>query len=166
MVHVVTADESAAACPSCGVISTARKSSATTHPRDVAYGPDPVRLVWHKSRWRCRESLCERGSFTESLPQGPTRCNPANQRRRIRWLCTRQNRRVSARENRVARLSSRAAGFQGAPMNRVYSTLGSGPATARYRGHAHDATPRSPLGAVCGSGASKARQSPASPGRF
>ena len=74
VVHMVTADESAAACPSCGVISTARKSAATTHPRDVPYGPDPVRLVWHKSRWRCREPLCERGSFTESLPQVPTRC--------------------------------------------------------------------------------------------
>ena len=74
IVHVVTADEAAAACPTCGVISTARKSSATTHPRDVAYGPDPIRLVWHKSRWRCRESRCPRGSFTESLPQVPPRC--------------------------------------------------------------------------------------------
>ena len=73
-VHVVTADDRAAACPSCGVVSSARKGSATTRPRDVAYGPDPVRLVWHKSRWRCRESLCPRGSFTESLPQVPAGC--------------------------------------------------------------------------------------------
>lgn len=74
VVHVATADESAAACPLCGVISTARKATATTRPRDVAYGPDPIRLVWHKSRWRCRESRCARGSFTESLPQVPARC--------------------------------------------------------------------------------------------
>jgi transposase len=74
VVHVVTADETAAACPTCGVISTARKGSATTRPRDVPYGPDPVRLVWHKSRWRCRESACPRLSFTESLPQVPARC--------------------------------------------------------------------------------------------
>lgn len=74
VVHVVTADEAAAACPSCGVISTARKGSATTRPRDVPYGPDPVRLVWHKSRWRCRESRCPRVGFTESLPQLPPRC--------------------------------------------------------------------------------------------
>ncbi|HYO85670.1 MAG TPA: hypothetical protein VES01_04335 [Dermatophilaceae bacterium] len=74
IVHVVTADETAAACPTCGVISTARKGSAITCPRDVAYGPDPLRLVWHKSRWRCLESRCARGSFTESVPRVPTRC--------------------------------------------------------------------------------------------
>ena len=74
VVHVVTADESAAACPTCGVFSTARKGAATTCPRDVAYGVEPVRLVWHKSRWRCRESRCPRLSFTESLPQVPARC--------------------------------------------------------------------------------------------
>lgn len=73
VVHVVTADATAAACPSCGVISTTRKGSATTRPRDVGYGPAPVRLVWHKSRWRCRELLCGRSSFTESLPQVPAR---------------------------------------------------------------------------------------------
>ena len=73
-VHLVTAEETAAACPSCGVISTSGKGSATTHPRDVPYGPDPVRLVWHKRRWRCRESRCPRASFTESLPQVPARC--------------------------------------------------------------------------------------------
>ena len=74
VVHVVTDDEAAAACPTCGVVSTARKGSTTIRPRDVAYGPDPVRLVWHKSRWRCLESRCARGSFTESLPQVPARC--------------------------------------------------------------------------------------------
>lgn len=74
VVHVISADEAAAACPTCGVVSTARKGSATTRPRDVPYGPDPVRLVWHKSRWRCREYRCLRRSFTESLPQVPSRC--------------------------------------------------------------------------------------------
>lgn len=33
--HVRTADETATACLSCGVISTARKGSATTRTRDV-----------------------------------------------------------------------------------------------------------------------------------
>lgn len=74
VVHVMTADETAAACPTCGVISTARKGAATTRPRNVPYGPDAVRLVWHKSRWRCLESRCPRMSFTESLPQVPARC--------------------------------------------------------------------------------------------
>jgi transposase len=73
-VHLVTTEETAAACPSCGVISTSVKGSATTRPRDVPYGPDPVALVWHKRRWRCRESRCPRGSFTESLRQVPSRC--------------------------------------------------------------------------------------------
>ncbi len=74
VVHVVTAQEGAAACPACGVVSTARKGSVTTHPRDVAYGPGPIRLVWRKNRWRCNESRCPRGSFTESLLQVPPRC--------------------------------------------------------------------------------------------
>jgi transposase len=69
--HVVTTDETAAACPSCGVISTSVKGHATTHPRDVPYGEAPLRLVWHKRRWRCRERACARGSFTESLPEVP-----------------------------------------------------------------------------------------------
>ncbi len=73
VVHVVTNDETAAACPSCGVISTSVKGWSTTHPRDVPYGPDPMRLVWHKQRWRCRETRCPRATFTESLPTVPAR---------------------------------------------------------------------------------------------
>ena len=66
VVHARTADGFPAGCPECGVISTSFKGSAVTHPRDVPYGPARVRLVWHKSRWRCRERPCPRGSFTES----------------------------------------------------------------------------------------------------
>lgn len=73
VVHVATAEESAAACPACGVISTSLKGRARTRPRDLPYGTDPVALVWHKRRWRCREGLCPRGSFTESLPSIPAR---------------------------------------------------------------------------------------------
>lgn len=50
------------------------EGSASTRPRDVPYGPDLVRLVWHKSRWRCCERVCARRSFTESVPQVPARC--------------------------------------------------------------------------------------------
>ncbi|WP_460826450.1 transposase family protein [Nostocoides australiense] len=64
-VDVVTDEESAAACPECGVFSTSVKERATTRPRDVPYGSAPIRLVWHKTRWRCREETCSRGSFTE-----------------------------------------------------------------------------------------------------
>ncbi|BBZ06843.1 hypothetical protein MDOR_10120 [Mycolicibacterium doricum] len=30
-------------------------------------------LQWNKTRWRCREDYCERGSFTESIAQVPAR---------------------------------------------------------------------------------------------
>ena len=73
IVHAVTADEVAAGCPECGVVSTSRKGRVVTFPRDVPYGQDLVRLVWHKHRWRCQERLCPRGSFTESIGQVPAR---------------------------------------------------------------------------------------------
>jgi len=48
VVHVATDDESATACPSCGVFSTSLKGRAITHPRDLPYGEEPISLVWHK----------------------------------------------------------------------------------------------------------------------
>jgi transposase len=68
VVHVRTADETASACPSCGVLSVSLKGLACTRPRDIPYGTTRLRLVWHKRRWRCKERLCARSSFTESLP--------------------------------------------------------------------------------------------------
>lgn len=71
--HVVTVDESAAACPGCGVFSSSVKGWVSTRPRDIPYGEAPIRLRWRKRRWRCRERECARGSFTESLPAVPAR---------------------------------------------------------------------------------------------
>jgi len=68
VVHVVTADETASACPSCGVLSVSLKGLVCTRPRDIPYGTRVLRLIWHKRRWRCKEQLCPRASFTESLP--------------------------------------------------------------------------------------------------
>jgi transposase len=68
VVHVVTADETASACPSCGVLSVTLKGRVCTRPRDIPYGTTRLRLIWHKRRWRCKERLCPRASFTESLP--------------------------------------------------------------------------------------------------
>jgi transposase len=68
VVHVVTADECASACPSCGVLSVSLKGLVCTRPRDIPYGTRVLRLIWHKRRWRCKERLCPRASFTESLP--------------------------------------------------------------------------------------------------
>lgn len=81
VVHVVTADESAAACPGCGVVSGSVKARATTRPRDIPYGQDGIMVRWHKTRWRCREDYCERSSFTEAIAQVPAR---ARTTRRLR----------------------------------------------------------------------------------
>jgi len=73
VVRVVTADETARACPSCGVLSSRVKEVVRSEPRDLPYGASGLRLVWIKRRWYCREWLCGRGSFTESVPQVPAR---------------------------------------------------------------------------------------------
>src|SRR5271154_3811743 len=73
VVHAVTASEAAAACPSCGVVSTSVKARVTTSPRDIPYGQGRIILRWDKTRWRCREDYCERGSFTEAIAQVPPR---------------------------------------------------------------------------------------------
>src|SRR6478752_5471155 len=82
VVHAVTAEETAAACPSCGVFSTSVKGRVTTSPRDIPYGEERIILRWNKTRWRCREDYCTRSSFTETIAQVPARV------RTTRRLCT------------------------------------------------------------------------------
>jgi transposase len=84
VVHVATAEQSAAACPSCGVFSTSVKGHVTTRPKDLPYGAAPVLLRWHKRRWRCREASCDRQTFTESIPQVP---HGARTTTRLRAAC-------------------------------------------------------------------------------
>ena len=69
--EVATAAETAAACPTCGVISTRVKQYVCTRPRDLPHGRTRMELVWRKRRWYCRESSCGRKSFTESTPAVP-----------------------------------------------------------------------------------------------
>ena len=71
VVHVETADSSAAGCPECGTVSTSVKGKSVTAPKDLPYGQDPIRVRWHKVRWRCGEPACGRGSFTEAIPEIP-----------------------------------------------------------------------------------------------
>jgi transposase len=73
VVQVVTAEQTAAACPSCGVVSTSVKGRVFTGPRDIPYGEDRIIVRWNKTRWRCREDYCERSSFTEAIAQVPPR---------------------------------------------------------------------------------------------
>lgn len=71
--HLITADEQAAGCPGCGVVSSSPKGNVSTRPRDLPYGGRGVRLMWRKRRWRCRNPDCVRGSFTESVASVPAR---------------------------------------------------------------------------------------------
>ncbi|MFF4352502.1 transposase family protein [Streptomyces sp. NPDC001530] len=61
-VHLVTADETARACPACGVFATRVKGSAVTRPRDLPYGESGLEFRRHKRRWWCREAGCPRRS--------------------------------------------------------------------------------------------------------
>lgn len=70
-VDVVTDDETAVVCPTCGVFSSARKGKVVTRPKDLPYGEARLRVRWHKSRWRCREPRCPRKSFTETIEEVP-----------------------------------------------------------------------------------------------
>ncbi len=71
VVHVVTDDEAAAACPVCGVFSTRVRQRRTTRPRDVPYGERPLVVRWHKAQWACRERACPRKAFTERIAEVP-----------------------------------------------------------------------------------------------
>ncbi|WP_292651297.1 ISL3 family transposase [Nocardioides sp.] len=51
-------------CPTCGVIAHS-KGRRLVQLVDVPCFGRPVRLVWRKRTWRCREALCPTGSFTE-----------------------------------------------------------------------------------------------------
>ncbi|MFF3159591.1 helix-turn-helix domain-containing protein [Streptomyces sp. NPDC057910] len=70
-VHLATADETARACPACGVFANRVKGPATTRPRDLPYGERGLEFVWLKRRWWCSEASCPRKSFTEQTGQVP-----------------------------------------------------------------------------------------------
>jgi transposase len=71
VVHVLTDDDSAAACLCCGVLSTAVRQRRTTCPRDVPYGQERLRVRWHKVQYACREEPCPRKAFTEAIGEVP-----------------------------------------------------------------------------------------------
>jgi transposase len=73
VVHLVTADEAAAVCPSCGTRSTSPRQWVSTHPRDLPVGGRDVALRWRKRRWRCRQPECSTSSFTEQVAAVPAR---------------------------------------------------------------------------------------------
>jgi transposase len=96
VVHVVTADQTASACPSCGVFSVSLKGLVSTRPRDIPYGATALRLFWHKRRWRCVERACSRASFTESVPAVRTRSRLTTRlRAELGWAVAEQRRCVA-----------------------------------------------------------------------
>jgi len=72
-VHLRTDDVAAAACPECGVLSSSVRQRRTTRPRDLPYGEAPLQVRWHKIQFACRERLCKRRAFTESIAELPPR---------------------------------------------------------------------------------------------
>jgi hypothetical protein len=81
-VHLVTADETARACPAFGVFATRVKAQQRPGPRDLPYGEMGLEFRWYKRRWFCGEPACPRRSFTEQIPQyrpapgSPPGCGP------------------------------------------------------------------------------------------
>lgn len=73
MLALVTVDEQARCCPDCGIRSERPHSWVTTRPRDLPVAGRRTELIWNKRRWRCREAVCPRKTFTEALPQIPSR---------------------------------------------------------------------------------------------
>jgi transposase len=71
LIHVTTTN-TPQACPSCATPATSVKGWVVTQPGDVPF-PVATRLLWHKRRWRCQQPACPRSSFTESVPQIPSR---------------------------------------------------------------------------------------------
>jgi len=71
IVHVVTDDQAAAACPMCGVLSSAVRQRRTTRPRDLPYGEQRLVVRWHKVQDACREGQCPRKAFTEQISEVP-----------------------------------------------------------------------------------------------
>ena len=71
VVHVVTTDPNAAACPACGTLSTVVRQRRSTRPKDLRYGQAPLAVRWHKRQYRCLEPWCPRKAFTEQVEELP-----------------------------------------------------------------------------------------------
>lgn len=73
MIALVTRDDQAQCCPGCGARSENPHGWVRTRPRDLAVAGRPTALTWTKRRWQCRTQDCPRRTFTEALPQIPSR---------------------------------------------------------------------------------------------
>ncbi|MEO7398503.1 MAG: transposase family protein, partial [Ilumatobacteraceae bacterium] len=64
----IETDQTRAGCPSCGVFGVGNGRRRVL-VRDLPVAGTPVVLVWAKRTWRCGETLCERGSWSETTDQ-------------------------------------------------------------------------------------------------
>lgn len=64
--HVASAVDREVCCPGCGRVSGSVVEPVIQRVRHLVVMP--VRVVWHKARFRCRESDCGRDRFTETGP--------------------------------------------------------------------------------------------------
>jgi transposase len=72
VVHVETAPgTSASGALGAGWCPPRRRSTRARRRRDIPYGERGISVVWHKTRWRCKEPSCVRGSFTEAIDEIP-----------------------------------------------------------------------------------------------
>ena len=97
---VVTVETTATVvtCEGCGVRAESQ-DRVERHLRDLPCFGRPVRLVWHKRRWRCRHEACPRRTWTEAHDAVSAR---AVLTRRAGWEMTRQ---VGANARPVAQLA-------------------------------------------------------------
>ncbi len=70
VVHVLTDDQTATACPACEVLVLGAAA-----PHDPAARPalrrGTAEVRWHKVQYACREALCGRKAFTEQMAEVP-----------------------------------------------------------------------------------------------
>ena len=57
------------ACPDCGVLSGSVHSRKVRQIKDLPHGRRPLRVCWDQRRWACRERLCRRRTFAETIGQ-------------------------------------------------------------------------------------------------
>lgn len=82
LVHLVTDDVGASACPACGVFSTKIRQHRTTRPKDLGYGEEPLAVRWRKAQYACQERLCPRKAFTECVREVPAGARATGRLRR------------------------------------------------------------------------------------
>ena len=73
-------------CPGCGAVAVVHDRTLV-EVRDLPVFGRPARLMWRKRRYRCRESLCEVRTWTETSPLFSSRCVLT---RRAGWEACRQ----------------------------------------------------------------------------